>query len=213
MGHGRRGRHGVAFDILDSIEFALVRSVRVLILFYQSRSYWCIVRSGDGLLFKINLNHVPVYQPSPEKVKIMSSENFQGKHSEITDLILNAFYKVHRKMGYGFNEKVYENSLAIELRKSGLVAMQQQEIEVFYEQESVGTYFADIVVNNLVIVELKAAKQIASEHEAQLLNYLKATRIEVGLLLNFGPKAAMKRRVYDNELKGSMEWLDRIDTE
>jgi len=171
------------------------------------------VRSGDGLLFKINFSHVPVYQPSPEKAKIMSSENFQGKHSEITDLILNAFYKVHRKMGYGFNEKVYENSLAIELRKSGLIALQQHEIEVFYEQESVGTYFADIVVNDLVIVELKAAKQIASEHEAQLLNYLKATRIEVGLLLNFGPKAAMKRRVYDNELKGSMEWLDRLDTD
>ena len=136
----------------------------------------------------------------------MSSEKFEGKHSDITDQILNAFYKVHRMLGYGFNEKVYENSLAIELQKVGLRVAQKLEIEVFYEGHLVGTYEADIVVNDVVILELKAVKQLLNEHEAQLLNYLKATRIEVGLLLNFGPTAELKRRVFDNDRKGSMGW-------
>ena len=137
----------------------------------------------------------------------MSGSKFQGKHSDITELILQGFYKVHRRLGYGFNEKVYENALAIELRRLGLSVQQQQEIVVFYDDQPVGQYFADLLVNDLVMVELKAAKQLAEEHEAQLLNYLKATRIEVGLLLNFGPTADMKRRVYDNDRKGSLSWV------
>ena len=137
----------------------------------------------------------------------MPSNKFEGKHSDLTELILNAFYKVHRKLGYGFSEKVYENSLGIELRKAGLHVVQQSEIAVFYEGQPVGTYFADLIVNDVVMIELKAAKQLAEEHEAQLLNYLKATRIEVGLLLNFGPTTDVKRRVYDNERKGSMDWV------
>ena len=137
----------------------------------------------------------------------MSDSKFQGKHSDITDLILNAFYKVHRQLGYGFNEKVYENSMAIELRKLGLKVAQQHEIEVFYNGQPVGTYFADLIGNDVVMLELKAVQQLADEHEAQLLNYLKATRIEVGLLLNFGTTTDMKRRVYDNDRKGSLEWI------
>ena len=137
----------------------------------------------------------------------MSAKKFEGKHSDLTDLILNAFYKVHRTLGYGFNEKVYENSLAIELRAAGLQVTQQAEIEVFYERQPVGTYFADLIVNGVVMFELKAVKQLAEEHEAQLLNYLKATRIEVGLLLNFGPTTEVKRRAYDNDRKGSFDWL------
>ena len=137
----------------------------------------------------------------------MADSKFQGKHSDITDVILNCFYKVHRKLGYGFNEKVYENSLAIELCKAGLQVAQQAEIEVFYDGDPVGTYFADLIVNEVVMLELKAAKQLADEHEAQLLNYLKATRIEVGLLLNFGPSAELKRKVYDNDQKGSLKWV------
>jgi GxxExxY protein len=109
-------------------------------------------------------------------------------------------------LGYGFNEKVYENSLAIELRKAGLHVTQQQEIDVFYDRQLVGNYFADIVVNEVVMLELKAVKHPLEEHEAQLLNYLKATRIEVGLLLNFGPTASVKRFVFDNQRKGSMDW-------
>lgn len=139
----------------------------------------------------------------------MSGSKFQGKHSDITDLVLNAFYKVHRKLGYGFNEKIYENSLVIELRKLGLQVAQLHEIEVFYDGQPVGTYFADLIVNDVVMLELKAVKQLADAHEAQLLNYLKATRVEVGLLLNFGSTAEIKRCVYDNDRKGSMEWIDK----
>ncbi len=95
----------------------------------------------------------------------MSDGKFQGTQSDITDLILNAFYKVHRKLGYGFNEKVYENSLAIELRKLGLQVAQQHEIEVFYDGQSVGTYFADMIVNDGVMLELKAV--ILREAEGQ----------------------------------------------
>jgi GxxExxY protein len=83
----------------------------------------------------------------------------------------------------------------------------QKKIVVYYEKQVVGEYFADIVVNDVVIVELKATPQFLREHEAQLLNYLKATTIEVGLLFNFGPKAEFKRKVYDNERKGSLEWV------
>ena len=131
---------------------------------------------------------------------------FQGKHSELTEKIIGAFYEVHRKLGYGFSEKVYENSLGITLRKSGLAAEQQREICVYYDGEHVGEYFADIVVNDCIILELKAARQLVEGHEAQLLNYLKATKIEVGLLLNFGPSPEVKRKVFDNDRKGSLEW-------
>lgn len=137
----------------------------------------------------------------------MPATQFEGKHSELTDRILAGFYQVHRSMGFGFGEKVYENALLYELRKRGMRVLQQNEIEVFYEGQSVGKYAPDLIVNDLVILELKSAKSLADEHEAQLLNYLKATRIEVGLLLNFGPSAEVKRRVYDNERKGSLEWL------
>ena len=143
----------------------------------------------------------------------MSDSKFQGKHSDITGLILNAFHKVHRELGYGFNEKVYENSLALELRKLGLQVAQQHEIEVFYDGVPVGTYLADLIVDDVVIIELKAVKELSDEHEAQLLNYLKATQIEVGLLLNFGPTTDTKRRVYDNERKGSLMWVKKPDTD
>ncbi len=130
-----------------------------------------------------------------------------GKHADITGKVIGAFFKVYNNLGYGFNEKVYENALALELRKAGLKVTQQQEIAVYYAGETVGDYRADMVVNGVVILELKAARELAEEYEAQLLNYLKATDIEVGLLLNFGVKAEHKRKVYDNERKGSLAWL------
>ena len=125
------------------------------------------------------------------------------RHSEITDKIIAAFYKVYNTLGYGFLEKVYENALAIELCKQGLEARAQAPISVFYEGEVVGEYFADLVIANAVIVELKAAKALADEHEAQLLNYLKATPYEVGLLFNFGPQPQFKRKAFENARK---EW-------
>ena len=116
--------------------------------------------------------------------------------------------KVLNKLGYGFAEKVYENSLAIELRKMGLKTTQQQSITVYYDGAVVGEYFADMVVNDAVMLELKAARQLADDHEAQLLNYLKATTIEVGLLLNFGPKPEVRRKLYENSYKGSLVWTN-----
>lgn len=125
-------------------------------------------------------------------------------HETITDKIINAFYKVYNSLGYGFLEKVYENAMVIQLKNSGLQAIQQKNIKVYYESEEVGDYFADLFVENKVIVELKAAKKICEEHEAQLINYLKATPIEVGLLLNFGKKPEFRRKIFHNNLKKNL---------
>ena len=134
------------------------------------------------------------------------------KHGAITDKIIAAFLKVYRFFGYGFNEKIYENAIALELRQAGLKVEQQMAIDVFYGEELVGSYIADLIVEDKVIVELKAVKAIVDQHEAQLLNYLKATRYEVGLLLNFGEKSDFKRKVFDNPLRGDHAWL-RATTE
>ena len=130
-------------------------------------------------------------------------ENY--KHSEITGLILKAFFKVYNTLGYGFLEKVYENAMLIELRKLGLECSNQLPIEVFYDNHIVGNYTADILVEELVIVELKAIETLAPIHETILVNYLKGTGLEVGLLLNFGPKPQYKRRVLTNEYLESLE--------
>lgn len=115
--------------------------------------------------------------------------------AELTELIICCFYNVYNRLGVGFLEKVYENALLIELRKSGLEAASQQPISVYYDSQLVGEYFADIVVENKVIIELKVVAALTDAHEAQLLNYLKATNFKVGLLLNFGPEPQIKRKV------------------
>jgi GxxExxY protein len=122
-------------------------------------------------------------------------------HSQITEKIIKAFYEVNNTLGFGFLEKVYENAMVIELRKNGFYVHQQKSIKVYYEKEEVGNYYADLLVNDLVIIELKAAESLCEEHEAQLINYLKATNIEVGLLLNFGRKAEFKRKIFSNNKK------------
>ncbi|HKP86881.1 MAG TPA: GxxExxY protein [Blastocatellia bacterium] len=122
-------------------------------------------------------------------------------HRSLTEHIIKAFYKVYNTLGYGFLEKVYENALAIELDSMGLRVRQQQPIKVYYGGRLVGDYFADVVVEGAVIIELKVADAICERHETQLLNYLKATEVEVGLLLNFGPKAEFRRKVFANEKK------------
>lgn len=122
-------------------------------------------------------------------------------HSELTGKIIKAFYNVYNELGYGFLEKVYEHSMLIELESFGLECRAQVPINVYYEGEKVGEYYADILVENKVIIELKAAEGIREEHEAQLLNYLRATDVEVGLLLNFGKKPEHKRKLFENRLK------------
>lgn len=131
----------------------------------------------------------------------------EGKHADVTEKVIQAFFKVYNILGYGFSEKVYENALVLELTRLGLEVEQQKPITVYYDAQVMGEYFADVVVNGVVILELKAVRMLLDEHAAQLLNYLKATTIEVGLLLNFGPKAEFKRKVYDNERKGSLAWI------
>lgn len=132
------------------------------------------------------------------------------KHQELTEKIIKAFYNVYHGLGYGFLEKVYENAMAIEMRKLGLNVTQQQSIVVYYADQSVGEYFADLLVEGKVIVELKAARNIAEDHQAQVLNYLRATPYEVGLLFNFGPKPEIARKIYDNERKGTATWIKSI---
>ena len=95
------------------------------------------------------------------------------KHADLTEQIIGAFYHVYNSLGYGFLEKVYENAMVIELRRHGLEVVQQAPIKVHYDGHLVGEYFADLLVNGKVIVELKAAEGLAPEHEAQLLNYLR----------------------------------------
>jgi GxxExxY protein len=123
-------------------------------------------------------------------------------HGDISDKILKVFFRVYEKLGYGFLEKVYENAMMIELRKEGLHCINQQPIIVYYDEAIIGEYFADIVVEDKIIIELKAVEKINPRHEVQLVNYLKATKIELGFVLNFGSeKAQFVRRIFTNNRK------------
>ena len=122
-------------------------------------------------------------------------------HKNITDKIIKCFYEVYNILGYGFLEKVYESSLYNELISCGLSCERQKKIDVFYKGKLVGEYYADIISEEKVIIELKAAEAICEEHEFQLINYLKATNIEVGLLLNFGKKPEIRRKIFTNDRK------------
>ncbi len=136
-------------------------------------------------------------------------------HEEITSQIIAAFYAAYNKLGYGFLEKVYENALVLELRKAGLKVQEQVPIEVCYEGHPIGQYFADLLVDDKVIVEVKAADTLNQAHENQLVNYLKATHLEVGLILNFGPEPHFKRKIFTNARKPALraQSLDQKDKE
>ena len=123
----------------------------------------------------------------------------ESKHYHITEKIIGAAYSVHNTLGSGFLEKVYQNSLAIELQSFGFIIGVEKPIKVYYDNEIVGNYIADIIVNDKVILEIKAIKELSNIHEVQLVNYLKATGIEVGLLINFGTSVQVKRRVMDKQ--------------
>lgn len=126
------------------------------------------------------------------------------RHQDLTEKIIKSFYTVYNDLGYGFSEKVYENAMIVELQLMGLTAVQQQRMEVFYRGNNIGLYFADIVVNDAVIIELKSCEKIADVHEAQLLNYLKASEMQVGLVMNFGPSATFRRKIFTNDRKPYM---------
>ena len=118
------------------------------------------------------------------------------KHKELTAKIIECAYKVHNTLGFGFLEAVYQNALLIELIKAGLRAEKEKKIQVYYDTQLVGDYMADIIVEGKVILEFKSVKKLHPAHEAQLINYLKATGIEVGLLINFGESVEIKRKVF-----------------
>ena len=123
--------------------------------------------------------------------------------SVVTDAVICCFYNVYNQLGYGFLEKVYENALGLEMASHGIPSVNQSPIKVEYKGRIVGEYFCDLLAEDKVIVEVKATRNLLPEHEAQLLNYLKATDIEVGLLLNFGPKPEVRRKAYSNSNKAN----------
>ena len=127
------------------------------------------------------------------------------KHSTLTESIIGTFFEVYNELGHGFLESVYENSLAIALREKGFEVYQQTAIPVRFRGKLVGDFVADMIVNQFVLLELKSARAIDAAHIAQLLNYLKATEIEVGLLLNFGHKPEFKRLAFENRRNQTVE--------
>jgi GxxExxY protein len=123
------------------------------------------------------------------------------KHRELTELIIGTFYEVYNELGFGFLESVYEEAMLIALRARGLKIEQQVPIPVWFRGRNIGNFQADLIVENIVILELKAVRLLEEAHKAQLLNYLRATEIEVGLLLNFGQRPEFKRLAFDNNRK------------
>lgn len=124
-------------------------------------------------------------------------------HKSITDAILKAYYNVYNELGFGFLEKVYQNSMYLELKLLGLKVEAQKQIKVYFKNQLVGEYYSDLLVEDKVIVELKATELLMNVHIAQVMNYLKATPIEVGMLLNFGEEPEFKRIIYTNNRKNN----------
>ena len=123
------------------------------------------------------------------------------KHAELTETIIGVFFDVYNELGFGFLESVYRKSLQLAPREKNLKVEAEVAVPVFFRGINVGDFRADLVVNDSVLLELKTAESIIIAHEAQLLNYLRATALEVGLILNFGPKAQVRRLLFDNNRK------------
>jgi GxxExxY protein len=131
----------------------------------------------------------------------INADERRYKHSELTEQIIGIFYEVYNELGVGFLEKVYEEAMAASLKERGISFQKQVPIPVWFHGQTIGSYDAGLVVNGVVLVELKACKALDPSHEAQLLDYLRSTEIEVGLLLNFGPRPQVKRLAFENERK------------
>lgn len=123
-------------------------------------------------------------------------------HRDLTEKIIGIFFEIYNELGHGFLESVYEEALARALSEAGLLVQRQLELPVWFRGVNIGDFRADLVVDEKVLLEVKAARTLESVHEAQLLNYLRCSEIEVGLLLNFGPRAQFRRFVFENERKG-----------
>jgi GxxExxY protein len=123
------------------------------------------------------------------------------KHSELTNKIIGVFYDVYNELGQGFLESTYAEAMLVALEESGLSAVREVPVPVWFRNKKVGQYYADLIVEGVVLLELKAARTLEAAHEAQLLHYLRATEVEVGLLLNFGLRPQFRRLLFDNERK------------
>ena len=126
-------------------------------------------------------------------------------HKGITEAILKVYYEVYNELGAGFLEKVYQNAMYFELKEKGFKVEAQKQIKVYFKKQLVGEYFSDLLVEDKVILELKATEMFMNVHMAQIMNYLKATEIEVGLLLNFGEEPEFKRVIYTNDRKVNLK--------
>jgi len=135
--------------------------------------------------------------PSPQ----MSADERRYKHTDLAEKIIGIFYDVYNELGFGFLESVYEAAMALAFTEQGIPVERQVSIPVYFHGQKIGTYDADLLVGGLVLVELKACKALEPTHEAQLLHYLRSTAIEVGLLLNFGPRPQVRRLAFENERK------------
>ena len=126
-------------------------------------------------------------------------------HKQITDDILKVFYDIYNELGYGFLEKVYQNAMYFELKNKGYKVEAQTPIKVYFKGQLIGEYYSDLLIENKVIIELKACDLLMNVHVAQLMNYLKATKIKLGLLLNFGEEPEFKRIIYTNDRKKNLK--------
>lgn len=133
-------------------------------------------------------------------------KKFEGRHSDLTGKVLGAFFELHKELGFGFSEKVYESALEVLLTELGLIVERQKDIFVYFHSKVMGEYKADMIINGVVLLEIKSVERLIGAHDAQLLNYLKATKIEVGILLKFGRQAEFRRKIYDNPRTGSLSW-------
>jgi GxxExxY protein len=131
----------------------------------------------------------------------MDTSPVELKHRDLTERIIGIFYDVYNELGYGFLESTYAGAMMIALGQSGLIPAREVPVPVWFRGQEIGRYFADILVNGQILLELKAARTLDRAHEAQLLHYLRATEIEVGLLLNFGQRLQFRRLLFDNDRK------------
>lgn len=131
----------------------------------------------------------------------MNTDNHGLMHEELTSRILRVFYDVYNELGFGYLESIYEKAMEIALQEAGLRVQRQVPVPVSFRGRVIGEFVADLLVEGMVLLELKAARAIDPAHESQLLNYLRATPIEIGLLLNFGPKPQVRRLIFDNPRK------------
>jgi len=131
----------------------------------------------------------------------IASSKYDGKHAELTNTVIAVFYEVYNEIGSGFLESIYHQAMRIALEQKGMQVAIEVPVPVFFRTYKVGDFRADLVVNNLILLELKALQTLEKIHEQQITHYLKATPLEVGLLLNFGPQPQIRRSIFDNKFK------------